>query len=114
MQLWWVALLVKEALASVGGGAGTLINLFVGFCWIIGRCNGNDITVFRKKALKEVKSGDPYSCGICHRLQERSLLMLTGLILAPDILKWMNTPGSNFEQFNYLCQNLLLWNDFEP
>lgn len=81
----------KEALASVGGGAGTLINLFVGF--FVGLSAGVTVTIsqyFGRKALKEVSQA--IHTAVAFAIAAGSLLMLTGLILAPDILKWMNTP----------------------
>lgn len=81
----------KEALASVGGGAGTLINLFVGF--FVGLSAGVTVTIsqcFGRKGYKEVSQA--IHTAVAFAMAAGSLLMLTGLVLAPTILKWMNTP----------------------
>ena len=81
----------KEALASVGGGAGTLINLFVGF--FVGLSAGVTVTIsqcFGRKGFKEVKQA--IHTAVAFAIAGGSLLLFAGLILAPEILRWMNTP----------------------
>ena len=81
----------KEALASVGGGAGTIINLFVGF--FIGMSAGATVTIsqyFGGNGKREVRQA--IHTAIAFALCAGVLIMVMGFILAPDILIWMNTP----------------------
>lgn len=82
----------KEALASVGGSAGQLVNLVVGF--FTGLTSGAAVVVSQfwgAKDPKNVKEG--IHTAYAFSLAASFLIMILGILLAPVFLRWMDTPG---------------------
>lgn len=81
----------KEALSSVGGSAGQIINLIVGF--FTGLSSGATVTVSQRYGAGKRKELDEalhtaYAFSIIGGI----LLGIAGIILAPAMLRMMNTP----------------------
>lgn len=81
----------KEALASVGGSAGQLVNLVVGF--FTGLTSGAAVVVSQFWGAKDRKNIEKsihtaYAFSIAAGL----LITLLGMLLTPVFLRWMNTP----------------------
>ncbi len=83
----------KEALAAVGGATGTLINLLVGF--FVGVSSGATVIISQYFGAR-----DPQKvCRAVHTAAAMALLfggllMVVGIWLAPDMLRWMDTPDT--------------------
>lgn len=81
----------KAALASVGGSAGQLINLVVGF--FTGLTSGAAVVVSQfwgAKDHKNVKEGVHTAYGFS--IAASLLITLSGILLSPVLLRWMDTP----------------------
>lgn len=80
-----------EALAAVGGTAGTLINLLVGF--FVGLSSGATVIIaqFWGSGDKDRVSKTVHT-GIAMSIAGGAILMVIGVVFAPTILGWMNTP----------------------
>ena len=81
----------KEALASVGGSAGQLVNLVVGF--FTGLSSGAAVVISQfwgAKDERNVKDGVHTAYGFS--IAASLLITLLGILTAPLLLKWMNTP----------------------
>ena len=81
----------KEALASVGGSAGQLVNLVVGF--FTGLTSGAAVVVSQFWGAKDRKNIEKsihtaYAFSIAAGL----LITVLGMLLPPVFLRWMNTP----------------------
>ena len=81
----------KEALASVGGSAGQLVNLVVGF--FTGLTSGAAVVVSEFWGAKDRKNIEKsihtaYAFSIAAGL----LITVLGMLLTPVFLRWMNTP----------------------
>ncbi len=81
----------KEALASVGGSAGQLVNLVVGF--FTGLTSGAAVVVSQFWGAKDRKNIEKsihtaYAFSIAAGL----LITVLGMLLTPVFLRWMNTP----------------------
>ena len=81
----------KEALASVGGSAGQLVNLVVGF--FTGLTSGAAVVVSQFWGAKDRKNIEKsihtaYAFSIAAGL----LITVLGMLLIPVFLRWMNTP----------------------
>lgn len=82
----------KEALASVGGSAGQLVNLVVGF--FTGLTSGAAVIVSQFWGAKDHKSvGEAVHTAYAFSITASIAITLSGILLAPVFLKWMNTPG---------------------
>lgn len=82
----------KEALASVGGSAGQLVNLVVGF--FTGLTSGAAVVISQfwgAKDQKNVKEG--IHTAYAFSIAASFLIMILGILLAPVFLRWMDTPG---------------------
>lgn len=82
----------KEALASVGGSAGQLVNLVVGF--FTGLTSGAAVVVSQfwgAKDMKNVRAG--IHTAYAFSIAASFLIMILGILLAPVFLRWMDTPG---------------------
>lgn len=81
----------KEALAAVGGGTATIINLLVGF--FVGLASGATVIISQYYGAKR---GDRVSTAvhtaIAFSLVGGVLLMIIGIVFAPIALRAMNTP----------------------
>lgn len=82
----------KEALSAVGGSTGTVINLLVGF--FTGLSGGATVVISQHYGAKR---REMVSCAvhtaIMFSLIGGVVLMVIGLIGAPRVLVWMNTPA---------------------
>lgn len=81
----------KEALASVGGSAGQITNLVVGF--FTGLSGGAGVIISQFFGARDAKNLNnsihtAYAFSIVGGLAS----MLPGILLSPAILRWMNTP----------------------
>nr|WP_317282459.1 MATE family efflux transporter [uncultured Sellimonas sp.] len=81
-----------EALASVGGSSAQIINLVVGF--FTGLSSGASVIIAQYYGAKDedfVKKGlhNAYAVSVAGGI----LLSVVGVVLAPYILQWMNTPS---------------------
>lgn len=82
----------KEALASVGGSSGAIINLLVGF--FVGLSGGATVIIAqgvgaRDKALVS----NAVHTGIALAIAAGLLLMILGSAMAEPMLRWMDTPA---------------------
>ncbi len=81
----------KQALAAVGGGTGTLINLIVGF--FVGLSSGATVILSQfYGARNQEQTSRTVHTAISMALWGGLLLMLIGLFFSPTILRWMDTP----------------------
>lgn len=83
----------KEALAAVGGATGTLINLLVGF--FVGVSSGATVIISQYfGARDEQKVSRAVHTAAAMALLFGGLLTVVGIWLAPDMLRWMDTPDN--------------------
>lgn len=81
----------KEALAAVGGATGVLINLLVGF--FTGLASGATVLISQYYgAKKEREVSDTVHTAIAMSLWGGLIIMTLGLLFAPTVLRWMDTP----------------------
>ncbi len=86
----------KEALAAVGGATGTLINLFVGF--FVGLSSGATVIISQfYGARKEKPTEDSVHTAVAMGIAGGLLLTVIGMLLAPTMLKMMDTPDDVLE-----------------
>lgn len=86
----------KEALAAVGGAAAMIINLLVGF--FIGVSTGATVTIsqfYGGKGTKQVK--EAIHTAVAISIIGGVAIMVVGLLIAPAMLEWMNTPPETME-----------------
>ncbi len=83
----------KEALAAVGGATGTLINLLVGF--FVGVSSGATVIISQYFGARDgQKVSRAVHTAAAMALLFGGLLMVVGIWLAPDMLRWMDTPDT--------------------
>ncbi len=83
----------KEALAAVGGATGTLINLLVGF--FVGVSSGATVIISQYFGARDgQKVSRSVHTAAAMALLFGGLLMVVGIWLAPDMLRWMDTPDT--------------------
>ena len=81
----------KEALAAVGGGTGTLINLIVGF--FVGLAGGATVILSQFYGARDHQQASrTVHTAIALSLVGGLVLMTLGLVTSPTILRWMSTP----------------------
>ena len=81
----------KEALAAVGGGTGTLINLIVGF--FVGLSSGATVILSQFYGARDHKQASrTVHTAVALALAGGLLLTVVGFIASPVILRWMSTP----------------------
>ena len=81
----------KEALAAVGGGTGTLINLIVGF--FVGLAGGATVILSQYYGARDHQQANrTVHTAIALSLAGGLILMTFGLLASPTILRWMSTP----------------------
>ena len=81
----------KEALASVGGSAGQIVNLVVGF--FTGLTAGAGVIISQFYGARDSKGlNDSIHTAYAFSLAGSILFMIAGLSLSPHILELMNTP----------------------
>lgn len=81
----------KEALASVGGSAGQIINLVVGF--FTGLTAGAGVVISQFYGARDTRGlNDSIHTAYAFSLVGSILMMMLGLLLSPSILEMMNTP----------------------
>ena len=86
----------KEALAAVGGGTGTLINLIVGF--FVGLSSGATVILSQfYGARNHQQATRTVHTAMGMAIYGGLLLMLLGLFVSPVILRWMSTPEDVFD-----------------
>ena len=86
----------KEALAAVGGGTGTLINLIVGF--FVGLSSGATVILSQYYgARNDRQASRTMHTAIAMAIYGGVLLMAVGLAFSPTILRWMDTPEDVFD-----------------
>ncbi len=81
----------KEALAAVGGASGNLINLIVGF--FVGLSSGATVILSQYYGARD--SANVFRTvhtAAAMALAGGAFLTVAGLLLAPTLLRWMNTP----------------------
>ena len=82
---------VKEALAAVGGSAAQILNLIIGF--FVGLSSGATVIVSQFYGAKEEESvSKAVHTAISLAVVGGALMTALGLIFAPTLLRWMNTP----------------------
>lgn len=82
----------KAALASVGGSSAQIVSLIVGF--FTGLSSGASVIIahfYGARNREDVKKGihNAYAIAVAGGL----ILSVTGIILSPKLLEWMNTPA---------------------
>lgn len=83
----------KEALAAVGGATGTLINLLVGF--FVGVSSGATVIISQYFGARDgQKVSRAVHTAAAMALFFGGLLTVAGIWLAPDMLRWMDTPDN--------------------
>ena len=81
----------KEALASVGGSAGQLSNLVIGF--FTGLSSGAAVVLSQFWGAKNEKSvKESVHTAYAFSIAASLVITLAGIISAPALLRWMNTP----------------------
>lgn len=86
----------KEALAAVGGTTGSLINLIVGF--FVGLSSGATVILSQFfGARQEQEASDTVHTAAALSLACGVFLTVTGYILSPTMLRWMDTPAEIFD-----------------
>lgn len=86
----------KEALAAVGGGTGTLINLIVGF--FVGLASGATVILSQYYGARDHKQATrTVHTAVAMAVYGGLLLMALGLLASPIILRWMSTPTDVFD-----------------
>lgn len=84
----------SHALAAVGG-TGTLINLLVGF--FVGLGSGATVIIAQYYGAKNLdKLSKSVHTGIALSLVSGLFMMITGLVISPFALKWINIPSDIF------------------
>ena len=82
----------KEALAAVGGGTGTLINLIVGF--FVGLSSGATVILSQFYGARNHKQASrTVHTAVALAVVGGLLLMTVGMLASPVILRWMSTPA---------------------
>ncbi|MBO4837445.1 MAG: MATE family efflux transporter [Clostridia bacterium] len=85
----------KQALAAVGGSTGTLINLIVGF--FVGLSSGATVILSQfYGARNHQQVSRAVHTGIAMAIGGGALIMVLGLTVSPQILRWMSTPDDVF------------------
>ena len=80
-----------EALASVGGSSGQIVNLVVGF--FTGLSAGAGVTISQYYGAKNEKGvNDSLHTAYALAIAGGIIFMILGVALSPTILRWMNTP----------------------
>lgn len=87
----------KEALAAVGGSAAQILNLIIGF--FVGLSSGATVIVSQFYGADE-KDGVSRAVhtGIMIAVAGGALMTIIGLLLAPTLLRWMNTPADTLAE----------------
>lgn len=81
----------KEALASVGGSAGQLVNLVVGF--FTGLSAGAGVIISQFYGARDARNlNDSIHTAYAFSIAGGILFLAAGILFSPTILKWMNTP----------------------
>lgn len=81
----------KEALASVGGPAATIINLLVGF--FTGLASGATVIIAQfYGAGKDEEVSHSVHTSIALAIAGGAILTVVGILISPTALRWMNTP----------------------
>ena len=81
----------KEALASVGGSAGQIVNLVVGF--FTGLSAGAGVVISQHYgANDEQRLNNSIHTAYALSLAGSVFFMITGILLSTRMLRWMNTP----------------------
>ena len=81
----------KQALAAVGGGTGTLINLIVGF--FVGMSSGATVILSQYYGARNHRDASrTVHTAIAMAIFGGMVIMAIGLIASPVILRWMSTP----------------------
>ena len=81
----------KEALASVGGSAGQIVNLVVGF--FTGLSAGAGVVISQHYgANDEQRLNNSIHTAYALSLASSVFFMITGILLSTRMLRWMNTP----------------------
>lgn len=95
----------KEALSSVGGSTGTLINLLIGF--FLGLSAGSSVCISQYYgARKEQEVADSVHTAMAMAIVGGAVLMVVGLLFTNQALIWMGVPE---EIFNYSRQYMLIY-----
>ena len=82
----------KNALAAVGGGTGTIVNLLVGF--FVGVSSGSTVIISQYYgAKKREETGKAVHTSIALGIVGGAILMTVGLVFSPMILRAMDTPN---------------------
>lgn len=85
-----------EALAAVGGTAGQLINLLVGF--FVGLSSGATVIIAQFWGSRDwQKVSDTVHTAIAMAVAGGAILMVVGMLAARQVLTWMNTPADVIE-----------------
>lgn len=87
----------KEALASVGGSSGSIINLLVGF--FVGLSNGVTVIIAQSFGARNRKSVElAVHTGMALAIAGGAFLTVFGIAVAGTALRWMGTPEDVFAQ----------------
>ncbi|MDO4272272.1 MAG: MATE family efflux transporter [Eubacteriales bacterium] len=87
----------KEALASVGGSAGQIINLVVGF--FTGLCAGAGVIISQFYGAQDSKGlNDSIHTAYAFSLAGSVVITILGVVMSPSILEMMNTPPELIDQ----------------
>lgn len=87
----------KEALSSVGGSSSQIINLVVGF--FTGISTGASVLVAQYFGAKDEKSlHQTLHTAYAFAIVGGIIFGIIGIILAPDVLRWMKTPQELMEE----------------
>lgn len=93
----------KEALAGVGGSAGQIVNLVVGF--FTGLTAGAGVIISQFYGARDSKGlNDSIHTAYAFSLVGSILIMIAGLFLSPHILELMNTPEELMEDSRLYLQ----------
>ena len=80
----------KEALASVGGSAGQIVNLVVGF--FTGLSAGAGVIISQFYGARDAKNlNNSIHTAYAFSIAGGILFMIPGILLSPGLLRWMNT-----------------------
>ncbi len=87
----------KEALAAVGGSAANILNLIIGF--FVGLSSGATVIVSQfYGAQDEDGVSRAVHTAIWLAIVGGALMSVLGLVLAPTLLRWMNTPADTMAE----------------
>lgn len=87
----------KAALASVGGSASQIINLVVGF--FTGLASGASVIISQFYGAEDKRSlQESLHTAYAFSIIGSVLITVAGMLLAPSMLRWMNTPAELMEQ----------------